>query len=334
MRRVGIPLSLSLTAFLLLATDGAAQSAVDSVRVLLDADQEDAALALARSAVEGNPHQADSHCALALVQIRIDEHEASVKSAERCVELDSQVSYYYYVLGDAYMELAGAKGGLGALTPAKKGKAAVEKAVKLDPDNVQARLQLYFYHRQAPRIAGGSKKEAKRQAEEISKRDPAMGVWTRYRLRAEKAKDDERVEFFEEALPLCGPTDRLGYAMETAAGTATTVKNDALAERLVSRLYQANSSDPRAQYYRARLWALQGRSLEDAERLLVAYIAQDERPPNGPSFAGAHWRLGLVFEKQGRTDEAIGEYRKAAELIPNWEDPKKDADRLEKVARG
>jgi len=210
---------------LLLATDAAAQSAVDSVRALLDADKEGAALAFARSAVQGSPEQADSHCALALAQIRADEHEESVESSERCVKLDSGVSDYYYILGDAYMELAGAKGGLGALTPAKKGKAAVEKAIKLDPDNVQARLQLYFYHLQAPTIAGGSKKEARRQAEEIGKRNPAMGVWARYRLRAEKAKDDERAEFFEEALALCGPADSMGYAMVTATGNGLNGQN-------------------------------------------------------------------------------------------------------------
>ena len=321
-----------LVPFSFVATDGFGQaSAVDSVRALLAEDTDDAALSYAESSVRARPEDASSHCALAVAHRAARDLELAVESGERCVKLDSNVSDYQHILGEALIELAREKGGLGAVGTAKRGKAATEKAIKLDPDNVPARLLLYLYLVSAPGIAGGSKKKAERQADEIGKRDPALGVWAHYRLRFEHAKDDELTQFFDEALPLAGTAlDSAGYAMDTATQVMARVKSNALAERLTEKLYQARPNDPRARYYRARLWALQGRNLEQAEEFLVSYVELPERPRRGPSFARAHWRLGLVYEKQGRKEAALEQYRMASEIFPDWEDPKKDIARLEK----
>jgi tetratricopeptide (TPR) repeat protein len=329
--KVFVRFVLSLLAMMLVVTDADAQSSVvDSVRSLFEVDDSASATALARAAVQTRPQDADSHCAMAVVYDMAEEQESAVESAERCVELEPNSSDNQYILADASMELAGQKGGLGALGPARRGKAAAEKAIELDPDNLNARILLFFFHMQAPGIAGGSKKEAERQTVEISKRDPAMGVYTRYRLRLDKADDDELAALFKAALPQCGPTDSLSYAIATATGTAVRVEDDALAEELVGKLYAAQAEDPRAQYYRARLWAMQGRNLEQAEQLLLGYAKLTEPPPFGASIAGARWRLGLVYEKQERKQEALEQYQLAAELAPDWEEPRQDVERLKK----
>jgi tetratricopeptide (TPR) repeat protein len=308
--------------------------AVDSVKVLAHADRE-SALAYAEAAVAARPDNADAQCALALAYGVVAEDpdgwERAVDAAERCVDLEPNVAEHQYILGVSSVELAGAKGGMGALGPAKRGKAALEKAIEIDPEHVPARLQLFYYLWQAPGIAGGSDRKAKRQAEEIELRDPVTGVHARWLLAAEKAKDDERVEFFDTALPLAGtPADSLGFAMSVATGAAASVDSDALAERLIARLYAAHPEDLRARYYRARQWTLQGRNLEEAAAIFEDYIAQEELPPRAPSVAGARWRLGLVYEKRGLKSEALEQYRTAAELLPNWEQPRKDVERLEK----
>jgi tetratricopeptide (TPR) repeat protein len=240
--KVFVRFVLSLLAMMLVVTDADAQSSVvDSVRSLFEVDDSASATALARAAVQTRPQDADSHCAMAVVYDMAEEQESAVESAERCVELEPNSSDNQYILADASMELAGQKGGLGALGPARRGKAAAEKAIELDPDNLNARILLFFFHMQAPGIAGGSKKEAERQTVEISKRDPAMGVYTRYRLRLDKADDDELAALFKAALPQCGPTDSLSYAIATATGTAVRVEDDALAEELVVGLREAGA---------------------------------------------------------------------------------------------
>jgi tetratricopeptide (TPR) repeat protein len=327
--------ALALFSMMLFATPAVAQTlAIDSVKVLAGADRE-SALTYAEAAVAASPDDADAQCALSLAYGVVaddpDGWELAVDAAERCVELGPNSAEHQFILGVSSVELAGAKGGMGALGPAKRGKAALERAIELDPNHVPARLQLFYYLWQAPGIAGGSKRKAKRQAEEIEQLDPVAGVHARWLLAAEKAKDEDRVEFFDTALPLAGtPADSQGYAMSVATATAASVDSDALAERLVGRLYQARPDDPRAGYYRARLWTLQGRNLEEAQTIFEAYIAQPELLPRAPSFAGAHWRLGLVYEKQGRKNDALEQYRAAAELFPNWEAPREDVERLEK----
>jgi tetratricopeptide (TPR) repeat protein len=47
--------------------------------------------------------------------------------------------------------------------------------LRLDPDHVDARLDLVRYHVMTPRITGGRMDEAKRHAAELAKRDAALG---------------------------------------------------------------------------------------------------------------------------------------------------------------
>ncbi|HQR67055.1 MAG TPA: hypothetical protein PLB02_06650, partial [Thermoanaerobaculia bacterium] len=106
----------------------------------------------------------------------------------------------------AYGEKARRASVLSAYGPARKARTAWEKAVALDPDNVAARSDLVEYHVRAPGIVGGDRAEAKRQADEILKRNPARGhlAWgtifeaekddagaeTEFRLAAETAGAD------------------------------------------------------------------------------------------------------------------------------------------------
>src|SRR5438552_9050525 len=64
----------------------------------------------------------------------------------------------------------------------------LEEAVRLDPNLLDARLDLVRYYVIAPRIVGGSLKKARAQANEIAKRDAALGAFARgyidYRLKS------------------------------------------------------------------------------------------------------------------------------------------------------
>ena len=91
--------------------------------------------------------------------------------ASRCLEVAIAESICHEVWGEASsLELL--DGGLfEQYRLARQAKAAWERAVDLDPDNLRARMLLLRYYRQAPWIAGGSKRKAKLQAKEIAGRD-------------------------------------------------------------------------------------------------------------------------------------------------------------------
>jgi tetratricopeptide (TPR) repeat protein len=58
---------------------------------------------------------------------------------------------------------------------AKKTIKEFEKAVDLDPSNLEARMDCLHYYREAPEFLGGGKQKARMMAQEIAKRDPEMG---------------------------------------------------------------------------------------------------------------------------------------------------------------
>jgi tetratricopeptide (TPR) repeat protein len=68
-------------------------------------------------------------------------------------------------------------------------KESLDKALKLDPDNVQVRLDLVRFHVTSPRIVGGDEDEARAQAAEIAKRDASLGAFARGYI-AYKAKKE------------------------------------------------------------------------------------------------------------------------------------------------
>lgn len=68
-------------------------------------------------------------------------------------------------------------------------KESLDKALKLDPDNVQVRLDLVRFHVTSPVIVGGDEDEARTHAAEIAKRDAPLGAFARGYI-AYKAKKE------------------------------------------------------------------------------------------------------------------------------------------------
>jgi Tfp pilus assembly protein PilF len=93
---------------------------------------------------------------------------------------------------------------------------------------------------------------------------------------------------------------------------------------------RAKVPDDRTPQYRAAVAILMtnaGAQMQLAETLLRDYLAQ---PPEGqaPSHAGAHWRLGLVFERQGRKADAIRELQTAVQMDGSLDVARNDLKRL------
>lgn len=68
-------------------------------------------------------------------------------------------------------------------------KESLDKALRLDPGNVQVRLDLVRFHVTSPRIVGGDEDEARAQAAEIAKHDAPLGAFARGYI-AYKAKKE------------------------------------------------------------------------------------------------------------------------------------------------
>jgi tetratricopeptide (TPR) repeat protein len=285
--------------------------------------------------------------------------------AEKAVALKSGDARYHRQLADVDGEMAEnaslfAKGGW-----AKKFKAEAEQAAQLDPKNLDARFDLLEYDLQAPRLMGGGKDKAAAMADEIAKIDPAQGDLAQARI-AQDAKDHGAEESwylkalvvkpdsYEVLTSVAGfyqrpPQPRLDQARKYAKQAIKAHPGRAEAYSLLASAYAAEGRwkeleatlagaarkvpDDLDPYYRAGLAILNddgpgGAALARAEAYFRKYLSAD--PEGGePTLAHAHWRLGLVFEKEGRKPEAISELLAALQLNPNLNAARKDLRRLQ-----
>ena len=212
-----------------------------------------------------------------LAMMRNDEPEA-VKWFEKATALTPASARYARGLGDAYGISAQKAGLFSKFGLARKCLAAYQKAVQLDPEDVNAHYALLNYYRQAPGFAGGSLAKARAEALEMQKRDDVRGTVALAEINVAEKKFDE-------------------------------------AFAVLDALRQRRPGSPDAAYAIGRTAAVSGRQLEHGAAMLKEYLA---RAPDGgqPPLWAAHWRLGQICEKRGDAAGARAEYRAALALNP------------------
>ncbi len=90
-----------------------------------------------------------------------DQYDEAINEFSSAVSLDSENSHYHHWLAKAYGELAEKSKWIKALKLAEKSRESLERAVALDPDNVDALTDLMKFYQQAPVFLGGSDQKAK-----------------------------------------------------------------------------------------------------------------------------------------------------------------------------
>ena len=94
----------------------------------------------------------------------------AIEQLEKAVHFDENNSDYHLWLGRAYGHEAQRSAALRQPFLARKVKEHFEKAVELNPDNLDARVDLQEYYEKAPVIFGGGVEKAQQQAQEIARR--------------------------------------------------------------------------------------------------------------------------------------------------------------------
>ena len=314
---------------------------------------------------KAHPGDAELNYLMSEVDDAFGDLDSARALAEKAVALKSGDARYHRQLADVDGEMAEnaslfAKGGW-----AKKFKAEAEQAAELDPQNLEARFDLLEYDLQAPRLMGGGKDKAAAMAGEIAKIDPAQGDLAQARV-AQDAKDRGAEEsWYLKALAakrdsydvltsVAGfyerpPQPQFDRARNYAEQAIKTDPGRAEAYSLLVSAYAiegrwneieatlaqaaSNVPDDLDPYYRAGLAILNvdgpgGVTLSRAEGYFRKYLSAD-RVGGEPTLAQAHWRLGLVLEKEGRKPEAISELKAALQLNPNLNAARKDLRRLQ-----
>jgi tetratricopeptide (TPR) repeat protein len=246
---------------------------------------------------------------------------------------------------------------------AKRFKREVEAALAINPRHTPSMIGLMEYYYRAPGIVGGDKKAAEAMPDRISAIDKVDGYLAKIRLlsKADPPPPPAQIEQLYVAAVQADPSRYEPHVnLASIYGSGASPRWElAEKEALIARRIDPDRATPYGQlaviyasgerwtdldavlaeaekkipdnlspYLRASAALLStGKDLARAERYARRYLGQ-EPEPNATSHAVAHWRLGLILEKQGKKADAVAELQQAAKMDPKFEQAQKDLKRL------
>jgi len=309
---------------LALFSSAALAAADDSAPALLAAGRADDAITTLHSKINSSPNDAEAYNLLCRAYFSMGDWDHGISACEKAVALEPNNSRYHMWLGRIYGEKADGSNFFSAASLAGKVRTEFETAVRLDPNNVDARSDLGEFYLEAPGIVGGGGDKAEAQVQVLAALDPAKADYLKGRI-AEKKKDVVTAEREYRA------------AIEAGHGSALTWFNLALffrhqqrwndMEDAIQRAVSAQLDRPEIIMESGEVLLRSGRNVQAAVQYLRRYLALNSKVEEAPAFK-AHYLLGTALEKQGDKQGAAQEYRAALSLARNFSRAQEALDRL------
>jgi tetratricopeptide (TPR) repeat protein len=302
-----------LVFLLLFASLTSTASLADSAQDKLAAGRIDEAIAELNGRLSSAPADAESSNLLCRAYFALEEWDRAESSCRKAASLDPGNSRFHLWLGRVYGEKADRANFLAAASLAGKVRGEFERAVQLNPKDVDARLDLAEFYLAAPGIVGGGEQKARDQARSIAAVNPAREHWVYARI-AEQKKD-----------PATAEREYHQY-IDLSNGEAESWLNLALflrrqkrfdeMEPAILRLSQAPMSKLDVLVEGAQMLYRAGRNYPFATELLRRYLASG--PVEAAPAFKAHYLLGMLLEKQGDKPGAAQQYRASLALVRNY----------------
>lgn len=244
------------------------------------------------------------------------DYEAAADLFVKAVAQSPNNADYHYWLGNAYGSLAEHANVFKQASLASKTHSEYETAVKLDPNNLDARAGLIQYFMLAPGFMGGSETKAIEQANEIMRRDRIRGHSAFARIYSIQKKPDLARKEYADAVKEQPASPKAHYVNGVylmsindfnAASDEfeTSVKLD---QNYMPGWFQIGHLSVLATSNFARG--------EEALRRYLAYKPKSDEPP----LARAYYWLGRIYEKQGRKADAKEQYTMSLRMAPASKD--------------
>jgi tetratricopeptide (TPR) repeat protein len=300
-----------LVSLLLIASSTA--SVADSAKDMLAAGRIDEAITELNGRLSSAPADAESSNLLCRAYFALEDWNRAESSCRKAASLDPDNSRFHLWLGRVYGEKADRANFLAAAGLAGKVRGEFERAVQLNPKDVDARLDLAEFYLAAPGIVGGGEQKARQQAQFIATVNPAREHWVYARI-AEQKKDTAAAE------------REYHQYIDLSQGDAEAWLNLALflrrqkrfdeMEQAIVKLSQAPMPKLDVLVEASQMLYRLGRRSPFAIELLHRYLASG--PVEAAPAFKAHYLLGMLLEKQGDKAGAAREYRASLALVRNF----------------
>jgi len=299
--------------FLLLLIAGLTAGMADSAKDMLAGGRVDEAITELNGRLSSAAADAESSNLLCRAYFALEDWDRAESSCRKAVSLDPDNSRFHLWLGRVYGEKADRSSFLVAAALAGKVRGEFERAVQLNPKDVDARLDLAEFYLAAPGIVGGGEQKARAQAQSIATVNPAREHWVYARI-AEQKKDAATAE------------REYHQYIDLSKGDAEAWLNLALflrrqkrfdeMEQAIVKLSQSPMPKPDVLVEASEILYRAGRSYPFATELLHRYLASG--PVEAAPAFKARYLLGLLLEKQGDKEGAAQEYRASLSLARNF----------------
>jgi len=300
------------TAIALLLLAAATASLAESAQDMLASGRIDEAIAELNRRLSSAP-DANSSNLLCRAYFALDDWDRAESSCKKAVSLDPSNSRFHLWLGRVYGEKADRASFLAAISLAGKVRTEFERAVALNPTDVESRLDLAEFYAVAPGIVGGGEQKARDQAQSIARLNPAREHWVYARI-AEQKKDAATAEReYRQYINLSGGD---AEAWLNLALFLRRQKRFDEMERAIVQLSQSPMPKPDVLVEASAILYRAGRSYGFAAELLRRYI--EAGPVEAAPAFRAHYLLGTLLEKQGDKTGAAAEYRASLSLVRNF----------------
>ncbi|MGH8049180.1 MAG: tetratricopeptide repeat protein [Arenimonas sp.] len=282
------------------------------------------ALASADALTKAEPKNAEAWILLTRARLQANQAEAAIDSAQKAVKLAPNNSQAHFILGNAYGSRIGQVNMLSQASMSSKIRDAFEKAVALDPNNLDAREGLVQFYLQAPSMFGGSVDKANMQANEIAKRDVVRGHLVRAQVFMSQKNNAAAMKSYEAAYA-AKPSDK-NIRMAVGIGYQMTERwSDAF--KLFRTWVSQDEKAGVAWYQLGRTSAMSGLQIEEGIAALQKYLHMPHAA-NEPQNKNAYHRLGQLYAKAGKTLEAKAALQAALKLDPKFADAKTELGKL------
>jgi tetratricopeptide (TPR) repeat protein len=298
---------------LLLLIASLTASVADSAKDMLAAGRIDEAITELNGRLSSAPADAESSNLLCRAYFALEDWNRAESSCRKAASLDPDNGRFHLWLGRVYGEKADRANFLAAAGLAGKVRGEFERAVQLNPKDVDARLDLAEFYLAAPGIVGGGEQKARAQAQFIATVNPAREHWVYARI-AEQKKDAATAE------------REYRQYIDLSQGDAEAWLNLALflrrqkrfdeMEQAIVKLSQAPMPKLDVLVEASQMLYRAGRRYPFAIELLHRYLASG--PVEAAPAFKAHYLLGMLLEKQGDKAGAAREYRASLALVRNF----------------
>lgn len=242
--------------------------------------------------LKANPDQPEAYYYLGRIAMEENDLEQATDYFDKAVDIDDSKSEYFTWKGIAYVQLLSTVDFMKQGLYAPRALKALETAVALDPDNIDARMWLAGYYAQAPVFAGGSKEKTKEQYTAILEIDPSfVPAYVNYGIALMDFEEyDLAFECFEKSLTL----DPGNYSAYLYIGRLSAESGQFSIQGVLSLKKFIDLAPEEYQQYRDEAW----------------------------------WYLGTIYLQDGDAENARLAYEKAVALDPEKEDYQKSLKKL------